>query len=66
MISVVVFYYSDELQSMLLDYEVTYMGCFYDYLYTLQRAKTTRGIGIIIILLNVSQCITFNQKTIVT
>ena len=62
MISVVVFYLSNTLQSMLVDYIVTYMGCFDDYSYDAPRAKTMRGNGITIFLLHVFLCITFNQK----
>ena len=39
MISVVVFSYSNELQSMLVDYVVTEMGCFDGYSDAAQRAK---------------------------
>ena len=46
MISVVVFFYSNTLQIMLVDYAVTDMGCFDDYSYTERHAKTMRGYGI--------------------
>ena len=61
MISVVVFYYSNKLQSVLVDYSVTYMGCFDDYSDATLRFKTMRGNGITTFLLHFSQCITFNQ-----
>ena len=62
MISVVVFSYSNTLQSMLMYYAITEMGCFDDYLDAEPRAKTIRGNGITNFLLHISQCITFNQK----
>ena len=43
MISVVVFFYSNTLKIMLVDYAVTYMGCFDDYSDADTRAKTMRG-----------------------
>ena len=46
MISVVVFFYSNTLKSMLVDYAFTEMGCFDDYLNAAPRAKTMRGNGI--------------------
>ena len=61
MISVVVFYYSNKLQSMLLGYAVTEMGCFDDYSDAAPRAKTMRGNGVTNFIFHVSQCITFNQ-----
>ena len=42
MISVVMFFYSNTLKSMLVDYAVTEMGCFDDYLDAAPRAKTMR------------------------
>ena len=66
MISGVVFLYSNTLKSMLVDYEVTEMGCFDDDSDADTRAKTTRGNGITTFLLNVAQCITFRQTNIVT
>ena len=66
MISVVVFFYSNTLKSMLVDYAVTEMGCFDDYLDAAPRAKTMRGNGITIFLLQVALCITFNQTKFVT
>ena len=61
MISVVVFSYSNKIQSMLLDYADTGMGCFDDYSDASPRAKTMRGNGITTFLLQFLQCITFNQ-----
>ena len=61
MISVDVFFYSNTLQSILVDYVVTEMVFFYDYLDAAPRARTMRGNGITTFLLNVSQCITFNH-----
>ena len=46
---------------MLVDYAVTETGCFDDYLDARSRAKTMRRNGINIFLLQVAQCITFNQ-----
>ena len=60
MISVVVFYYSNKLQSMLADYSVTEIGCFDDYSDAAPRAKTVRENGITTFLLHFAQCITFN------
>ena len=42
MISVVAFFYSNKLTSMLVNYSVTEMGCFDDYLDAAPRAKTIR------------------------
>ena len=66
MISVVVFSYSNELQSMLVDYVVTEMGCFGGYSGATPRVKTMRVNGITTFILHVAKCITFNQKQIVT
>ena len=66
MISVVVFFYSNTLKSMLVDYAVTEMGCFDDYLDAAPRAKNMRGNGITTFILHVSQCINFLQTNIVT
>ena len=66
MILVVVFFYSNTLKIMLVDYAVTEMGCFDDYLDSSPRAKTMRGNGITTFLLHVAQCITFRQNNIVT
>ena len=65
MVSVVVCSYSNTLQSMLLDYTVTYMGAFDDYSDAAPRAKTMRGNGITTFLLHVAQCITFNLKNVI-
>ena len=61
MISVVVFFYSHTLKSMLVDYAVTEMSCFNDYSDAAPRAKTMRGNGITTFLLHVAQCITFHK-----
>ena len=61
MISVVLFFYSNTLQSMLVDYKITEMGCFDDCSDAEPRAKTMRGNGINTFLLHIFQCITFNQ-----
>ena len=66
MISVVVFFYSNTLKSMLVDYSVTDMGCFDDYSYAAPRVKTMKGNCINTFILNVSQCITFRQTNLVT
>ena len=66
MISVVLFFYSNKLQSMLVDYSVTEMGCFDDYSGTAPLAKRMRGNGITTFLLHVSQCITFHMTKFVT
>ena len=62
MISVVVFFYSNKLKVMLVDYLVTYMGCFDDYYDSARRAKTMSGNGITTFLFHFSQCITFLQN----
>ena len=59
-------YYSNTLQSMLLDYTVTEMGCFDDYSDAATCAKTMRGNGITNFILHVSQCITFNKIIVFT
>ena len=61
MLSVVVFYYSNTLQIMLVCYTVTEMGFFDDYLDDAPCAKTMRGNGITTFILHVAQCTTFNQ-----
>ena len=66
MISIVVFSYSNTLQSMLVDYEVTEMGCFDEYADAVSRAKSMRVNGITTFLLHIAQCITFNSKNLVT
>ena len=62
MISVVVFFYSNTLQIMLVGYVVRDMGCFDDCSDDAPRDKTMTGNGITAFLLHVAQCITFNQK----
>ena len=54
MITVVVFFYSNTLQSMLVDYAVTEMGYFDDDLNSAPSAKTMRGNGITTFLLHVA------------
>ena len=66
MISVVVFFYSNTLKILLVDYSVTEMGCFDDYSDTAPRAKNMRVNGITTYILHVSQYINFRQKYIVT
>ena len=66
MISVVVFFYSNTLQSMLVDYTVTEMGCFDDYYDAAPHVKTMWGNGITTFPLHVDQCITFRQTNIFT
>ena len=66
MISVVVFFYSNTLQSMLVDHAFTDMSCFDDYLDSAPRAKIMRENDITTFLLHVSQCITFNQTNVFT
>ena len=51
---------------MLVDYSITEMGCFDDYLDTSQRAKKIGGNGITTFILHVAKCITFNQTKSVT
>ena len=62
MISVVVFFYSNTLKSMLVDYSVPDIGCFDDYSDAAPRAKNIRGNGITAFILQISLCITFNKK----
>ena len=66
MISVVVFFYSNSLQIILVDYAVTDMGFLDDYLDDAPHAKTMRENSITTFLLHVYQCITFNQTKFVT
>ena len=66
MISVVVFFYSNTLRSMLVDYTVTEMGCFDDYDDAAPHVKTMWGNGITTFPLHVDQCITFCQTNIFT
>ena len=55
MILVVVFSYSETLESMLVDYAVTEMGFLDDYLDTAPQGKSIRGSGIITFILHVAQ-----------
>ena len=56
-ISVFVFFYSDTLQNMLVDYAVIEMGWFGDYSDAAPHAKTIRQNGIASFLLHISYCI---------
>ena len=51
---------------MLVDYTVTETGCFDDYLDAAPHAKKMRGNGITTFILDVAQCITFNQTRQIT
>ena len=51
---------------MLVDYSVTEMGCFDDYLDAAPLAKAMRLDGFTTFILHVAQCITFRQKNIIT
>ena len=66
MISVVVFFYSNTLKTLLVDYAVTEMGCFDDYSNAALREKTMRGNGITTFIFHAAQCITFHQTKFVT
>ena len=59
MISVVVFYYSETLKSMLVEYAATEMGFLDDYCNTDPNHKSIRGNGITAFLFHVSQFIIF-------
>ena len=61
MISVVVFYYSETLETMLVDYAATKMGSFDDYSDAAAKGKSMRGNGITTFLLHIDQCMIFNQ-----
>ena len=63
-ISVVVFFYPNTHQIMLVDYAITQMGSFDDYLDAALRAKTKRVNGNTTFLLHVTQCITFHQQNL--
>ena len=69
MISVVVFSYSETLESMLVEYAATEMGFLDDYSDADPNQKSIRGNGITTFLLHVAQCIIFKQtnsvKTII-
>ena len=61
MISVVVFSYSETVESMLVDYPITEMGSLDDYSDAAPQGKSMRGNFITTFLLHVAQCIIFNQ-----
>ena len=61
MISAVVFSYSESLKSMLVEYIDTEMGFHDDYSDADPNYKNIRGNVITTFLLQVSQCIIFNQ-----
>ena len=61
MIPVVVFSYSETLESMLVECADTEMGFLDDYLYADPNHKSIRGNGITTFILHVAQCIIFNQ-----
>ena len=60
MISVVVFSYSENLKSMLIEYAATEMGFLDDYSNADPNHKSIRGNGITKFLFHVSRCIIFN------
>ena len=60
-ISGVVFFYSNKIQSVFVDYAITDMGCFDDYSDAAPHSKKNEGNGITNFLLHVAQCIIFNQ-----
>ena len=62
MISVVVFSYSETLESMLVEYAATEMGSLDNYFDASPKGKSIRGNGIATFLLHVAQCIFFNKK----
>ena len=64
MISVVVFFYSNTIQSILVYYAVTDMDCFDDYPGAVPCAKIMRENDITTFVLQISLCITFNQKNV--
>ena len=51
---------------MLVDYAVTEMGYFGNYLDAAPHAKTMRGNGIITFILHIAKCVTVNQTQFVT
>ena len=61
MISVVLFSYSETLESMLVDYAASEMGSLDDYSDAAPQGKSMRGNSITTFLLHVAQCIIFNQ-----
>ena len=60
MISVVVFYYSETLESMLVEYAATEMGFLDDYSDADPNHKSIRRNGITTFLFHVAPCIIFN------
>ena len=60
MISVVVFSYSETLESMLVEYVASEMGFLDDYSDADPNNKGIRGNGITTFLLHIAQCIIFN------
>ena len=62
MISVVVFSYSETLESMLVDYAVIKMVFLDDYSYAAPQSKSIRGNSITTFILHVAQCIISNKK----
>ena len=65
MISVVVFSYSETLESMLVDYAATEIGSLDDYSYAAPKGKSIRGNVITTFLLHVAQCIIFNKTNLI-
>ena len=63
MISVVVFYYSETLKIMLIEYKATEIGFLDYYSDSDPNHKGIRGNGITTFLFHVSQCIIFNLTT---
>ena len=62
----VVFFYSNKIKSMMVDYSVREMGCFGDYFDAAPPDKTIRGNGTTTFLFHVPQCILFRQTNIFT
>ena len=65
MISVVVFSYSETLESMLVDYAATEMGSFGYYLDADSKGKSMRGDGITTFLLHVVRRTHVDRKSVV-
>ena len=61
MILVVLFFFSNMIIIILVDYAVTDMSCFDDYLDAAPRAKKMRVNYITTFLLHIYQCITFHN-----
>ena len=61
MIPVVVFSYSETLESMFVEYSATEMGFLDDYLDADPDHKIIRGNGVTTFLLHLAQCIIFNE-----